>query len=174
VNGTVELAGPERYISTNSSGRFLSANPDARQVVADVHARDFGAELNDQSLTPGDNPRIAPTRVEDWHSRSRPQRSVKQDRGPDRVVRRSDDELPVTLPTRSRGLRLQIRDPVDRPEALGSPHVHARHVSPLKPVMPLMWRIVETNDNELPVVREGTCSKRGRMATHALVEGHNA
>jgi uncharacterized protein YbjT (DUF2867 family) len=74
VNGTVELAGPERLRLDELVRRFLSANQDERQVVADVHARYFGAELNDQSLTPGDNPRIAPTRFEDWLSRSRPQR----------------------------------------------------------------------------------------------------
>jgi len=70
VNGTVELAGPERVRLDELIRRFLSANQDTRQVVADVHARYFGAELNDQSLTPGDNPRIAPTRFEDWLSRS--------------------------------------------------------------------------------------------------------
>ena len=74
VNGTVELAGPERLRLDELVRRFLSANQDARQVVADVHARYFGAELNDQSLIPGDNPRIAPTRFEDWLSRSRPQK----------------------------------------------------------------------------------------------------
>jgi uncharacterized protein YbjT (DUF2867 family) len=74
VNGTVELAGPERLRLDELVRRFLSANQDARQVITDVHARYFGAELNDQSLTPGDNPRIAPTRFEDWLSRSRPQR----------------------------------------------------------------------------------------------------
>jgi hypothetical protein len=30
--------------------------------------------VNDHSLTPGDAPRIAPTRFEDWLSRSLPQR----------------------------------------------------------------------------------------------------
>jgi uncharacterized protein YbjT (DUF2867 family) len=74
VNGTVELPGPERLRLDELVRRFLSANQDARQVVADVHARYFGAELNDQSLTPGDNPRIAPTRFEDWLSRSIAQR----------------------------------------------------------------------------------------------------
>ena len=39
-------------------------------MTADVHARYFGAELDDHSLTPGDNPRIAPTRFEDWLSQS--------------------------------------------------------------------------------------------------------
>jgi len=72
VNGTVELAGPERLRLDELVRRFLSANQDGRQVVADVHARYFGADLNDQSLTPGDNPRIAPTRFEDWLSRSIP------------------------------------------------------------------------------------------------------
>jgi hypothetical protein len=65
-------------------------------------------------------------------------------------VRRTGDELPVTLPTLNR-VRLHIRDAVDRNEALGSHHVHARHVSPLEPVMSLAWLIIETNDRELPV-----------------------
>ncbi len=68
-NGTVELAGPERVRLDEIVRRFLSANQDPRQVVADVHTRYFGAELTDQSLTPGDNPRIGPTRFEDWLSR---------------------------------------------------------------------------------------------------------
>jgi len=74
VNGTIELAGPEQFRLDELVRRFLSANQDARQVVADVHARYFGAELNDQSRTPGHNPRIAPTRFEDWLRRSRPQK----------------------------------------------------------------------------------------------------
>ncbi len=73
VNGTVELAGPERLNLDELVRRFLRAKQDPRQVVADVHARYFGAELNDQSLTPGDNPRIGPTRFEEWLSRSIPQ-----------------------------------------------------------------------------------------------------
>ena len=74
VNDTIEIAGPERLRLDELVRRFLSAKQDARQVVADVHARYFGLELNDQSLTPGDNPRIGPTRFEDWLSRSIPQR----------------------------------------------------------------------------------------------------
>ena len=70
VNGTVELAGPERLRLDELVRRFLSANRDTRQVVADVHARYYGAELNDQSLIPGDYPRIAPTRFEEWLSHS--------------------------------------------------------------------------------------------------------
>ncbi len=33
------------------------------------HARYFGTELNDKSLTPGDNPHIGPTTYQDWLNR---------------------------------------------------------------------------------------------------------
>ncbi len=70
ANGTVEVAGPERIRLDELVRRYLSANRDARKVTTDVHARYFGTELNDQSLTPGDTPRIGKTRFEDWLSRS--------------------------------------------------------------------------------------------------------
>jgi uncharacterized protein YbjT (DUF2867 family) len=71
LNGTVELAGPEPIRLDELVRRFLSANGDARKVTTDVHALYFGTELNDQSLTPGDNPSIGPTRFEDWLSKQR-------------------------------------------------------------------------------------------------------
>jgi uncharacterized protein YbjT (DUF2867 family) len=74
ANGTVELAGPERLRLDELVRRFLSAAQDPREVVTDVHARYFGVELNDQSLTPGDKPRIGPTRFEDWLSHSTTQK----------------------------------------------------------------------------------------------------
>ena len=74
VNGTIEIAGPERVRLDELVGRFLRATQDPREVVTDVHARYSGVELNDQSLTPGDNPRIGATRFEDWLSRSIPQK----------------------------------------------------------------------------------------------------
>jgi uncharacterized protein YbjT (DUF2867 family) len=70
VNGTVELAGPEQIRLDELARRVLRANNDPRQVTADVHARYFGVELDDQSLTPGNNPRIAPTSFDDWLSQS--------------------------------------------------------------------------------------------------------
>ena len=70
LNGTVEVAGPERLRLDELVRRFLSANQDERQVITDVHARYFGAELNDQSLTPGNGARVATTRFEDWLSHS--------------------------------------------------------------------------------------------------------
>jgi hypothetical protein len=39
-------------------------------VVADARARYFGAELDDRSLIPGDDPRIGPTLFEDWLRRT--------------------------------------------------------------------------------------------------------
>jgi uncharacterized protein YbjT (DUF2867 family) len=50
VNGTVEIAGPERVPLAELVQRFLSAKQDARKVITDVQSRYSGAELNDQSL----------------------------------------------------------------------------------------------------------------------------
>src|SRR5438045_3022316 len=74
ANGTIELAGPERIRLDELVRRFLSANRDARKVTTDAQALYFGTKLNDQSLTPGANPRIGPTRFDDWLSRAVPQR----------------------------------------------------------------------------------------------------
>jgi uncharacterized protein YbjT (DUF2867 family) len=74
VNGTIEIAGPERIPLDELVRRYLSANQDQRQVVADTHARYFGAEINDQSLTPRDNPRLGSIHFEDWLGRTLAQR----------------------------------------------------------------------------------------------------
>lgn len=66
LNRTTEVAGPERYHLDDLATQVLTAYEDTRRVTADVHARYFGAELDDQSLLPGDQPRIAPTRFSDW------------------------------------------------------------------------------------------------------------
>jgi len=69
-NGIVELAGPERFSLDDLVRQYLQAKRDPRSVLADVHARYFGAELNDKSLTPGDNPRIGATTFDTWFRRS--------------------------------------------------------------------------------------------------------
>jgi len=66
VNGTIEIAGPERVGLDELVGRFLAATKDPRKVITDVHAGYFGVAVNDQSLTPGKNARIGPTRFEAW------------------------------------------------------------------------------------------------------------
>jgi uncharacterized protein YbjT (DUF2867 family) len=66
LNGMIEIAGPEPVRLDELVRQFLSANHDTRKVITDANARYFGTELNDQSLTPGDNPRLGPTRFQDW------------------------------------------------------------------------------------------------------------
>ncbi|WP_095192609.1 SDR family oxidoreductase [Pseudomonas sp. Irchel 3A7] len=66
VNGTVEVAGPEAMPLDELVRRFLRITQDARKVIPDVHARYFGAVLDDQSLTPGQHPRLGSIRFEDW------------------------------------------------------------------------------------------------------------
>ncbi|MCA1407223.1 SDR family oxidoreductase [Ensifer sp. IC3342] len=73
VNGTVEVAGPEAIPLDEVVRRFLKATKDPRKVVPDVHARYFGGILDDQSLTPGQNPRLGSIRFEDWLAQSQAQ-----------------------------------------------------------------------------------------------------
>jgi uncharacterized protein YbjT (DUF2867 family) len=70
LNDTVELAGPEAFRLDELARRVLKASDDLRQVTTDVHARYFGTELDDRSLAPGHDARIASTRFEDWLSQS--------------------------------------------------------------------------------------------------------
>ena len=46
--------------------RFFLASGDSRRVIADEHAGYYGMKVDDHSLTPGDSPRIGPTRFEQW------------------------------------------------------------------------------------------------------------
>ena len=69
LNDTVELAGPEVFRLDDLARRVLKARDDPRQVKTDVHARCCGA-LDNRSLIPGDDARIASTRLEDWLSQS--------------------------------------------------------------------------------------------------------
>lgn len=70
MNGMIELAGPERVSLDDLVRRYLQAKGDPRSVAADVHARYFGAVLDDKSLTPGDNPHIGATSFDTWLRRS--------------------------------------------------------------------------------------------------------
>jgi uncharacterized protein YbjT (DUF2867 family) len=70
LNDTVEVAGPEAFRLDELVRRFLKASDNPRQVTTDIHARYLGAELDDRSLTPGDDARIASTRFEDWLNQS--------------------------------------------------------------------------------------------------------
>jgi len=66
VNGVVEVAGPERFRFDELIRRGLAARNDPRKVIADPHARYFGAQLSERTLVPGDVVRLGDTRFEDW------------------------------------------------------------------------------------------------------------
>lgn len=70
LNGTFDLAGPEAIRQNDLVRQFLAATGDARMVIADPKASYFGIAVNDQSLTPGANPRLGMTRFADWLSRN--------------------------------------------------------------------------------------------------------
>ena len=66
VNGMVETAGPDPIRQDELVRQFLKATGDPRTVVTDESALYWGIALNDQSLTPGDNPILGPTHFKDW------------------------------------------------------------------------------------------------------------
>jgi uncharacterized protein YbjT (DUF2867 family) len=68
-NGTFDLAGPETIRQDDLVRQFLATTGDTRSVVTNPKALYFGLTVNDQSLTPGDNPRLGSTRFADWLSR---------------------------------------------------------------------------------------------------------
>ena len=66
LNGIIEVAGPERFCLDEFIRRGLSAQNDPREVVADPHARYFGATLSGRTLVPPDDAQLGETRFEDW------------------------------------------------------------------------------------------------------------
>src|SRR6266487_3032249 len=62
LSGTFELSGPERIRQDDLVRQFLNATGDARKVITDARALYYGVNVNDQSLTPGENPRLGTTR----------------------------------------------------------------------------------------------------------------
>ena len=66
IGGTIEIAGPKRSTLVELTQHYLTVSNDLRKVIANIHARYFGAELNDQSLVPGSDARIGSTQFETW------------------------------------------------------------------------------------------------------------
>jgi uncharacterized protein YbjT (DUF2867 family) len=73
VNGTIEIAGPERLPLSGLVARYFKATNDPREVISDSEARYFGARLDDRSLVPEDNAHLATIHFEDWLSQSKVQ-----------------------------------------------------------------------------------------------------
>ena len=70
VNGIVEVAGPQQFRLDELVRRFLRERRDSREVITDPHARYSGAELDERTLVPGDDARLAETRFDDWLSQA--------------------------------------------------------------------------------------------------------
>ena len=73
-DNTIEVAGPEVLPFEDFVRRGLRSAGDQRVVVADPHARYFGARLGERSLLPDDGAQLAATTFEDWLSRQAPGR----------------------------------------------------------------------------------------------------
>jgi uncharacterized protein YbjT (DUF2867 family) len=69
-NGIVEIAGPEKIPLDALVRQHLACTNDRREVIADIHARYFGTELDDKSLTPGASAILGSIRFEDWLRRA--------------------------------------------------------------------------------------------------------
>jgi uncharacterized protein YbjT (DUF2867 family) len=65
-NGTVEVAGPQQFRFADLIRQGLAARNDPREVVADPHARYFGAELGERSLVPAGEAQLGEIRFEEW------------------------------------------------------------------------------------------------------------
>jgi uncharacterized protein YbjT (DUF2867 family) len=70
LNDTIEIGGPEQFRFDDFIRKVLSARHDPREVIADPHARYFGAELSERSLIQGDGAQLGETRLADWLKKS--------------------------------------------------------------------------------------------------------
>ncbi len=66
LNGVVEVAGPQRFRFDDLIRQGLRARNDPREVIADPHARYFGAELGERSLIPADSARLGEISLQEW------------------------------------------------------------------------------------------------------------
>jgi uncharacterized protein YbjT (DUF2867 family) len=66
LNGTVDVAGPQRFRFDELIRLGLGARNDPREIVTDPHARYFGAELGERSLIPAGDARLGEIRFEEW------------------------------------------------------------------------------------------------------------
>jgi uncharacterized protein YbjT (DUF2867 family) len=69
VNGTVEVAGPDRYRMDEFFRTALAAGDDGREVVTDATARYFGINPSESTLVPDGNAVLGKTHYRDWAAR---------------------------------------------------------------------------------------------------------
>lgn len=70
LNGTIEVAGPDLFQFDELIRSVLAREGDPREVIADPHARYFGAELEERSLVPGAAALLGETHFETWLANS--------------------------------------------------------------------------------------------------------
>jgi uncharacterized protein YbjT (DUF2867 family) len=66
ANGIIEIAGPEKIKFPDLIRAVLAADNDPRTVVGDEHARYFGTELTDTSITAGADAHLGTTTFAQW------------------------------------------------------------------------------------------------------------
>jgi uncharacterized protein YbjT (DUF2867 family) len=71
VNGTVEIAGPERAPLSEMVSRCLASKGDRRSVLPDARAPYFGTRLEEDSLVPGTGSRLGGIGLDDWLARNK-------------------------------------------------------------------------------------------------------
>ena len=71
-NGTVEIGGPDAIPLDELARQVLIMRHDSRKIVPDVHARYYGAELNDSSLIPGPKALLGTLTFNEWLHQSGP------------------------------------------------------------------------------------------------------
>jgi uncharacterized protein YbjT (DUF2867 family) len=66
LDAMLDVAGPEQFRLDAVATEIATAHEDGRRIVADIHARYFGAELAERSLLPGPDARIGSRTFDDW------------------------------------------------------------------------------------------------------------
>jgi len=71
LNGTVDIAGPDRAPFADIIARYLKSVGDARPVVVDSEALYYGGRVEEHSLVPRGDARIGRVGLEQWLTQSR-------------------------------------------------------------------------------------------------------
>ena len=66
VNGTIEIAGPERFRLDELIRMDLAAHHDPREVITDPRGHYYGIHVSEKALIPGDTARLGEMRFETW------------------------------------------------------------------------------------------------------------
>lgn len=66
LNTTIEIAGPEQFRLNELVKKYMLLKKDNREVIAESHAPYYGAELNDQSLVPGNDAKLGKINYDGW------------------------------------------------------------------------------------------------------------